>query len=80
MLYKKLDKKFVTSDQDKLDPHNFRGSNRWFSDPDTIVTAMIKRKYSSPHKWWEIRAKFNLRQEEEPDDMLFSINEKGIEE
>lgn len=78
--FKKLDKNWVRSDEQKLDAHNFRGSNRWFSDPDTIVTAMIKRRYDNDnprYKWWEIRTKFHLRQEEEPDDMLFSINEQN---
>lgn len=79
--FKKLNKEFVKSADDNLDPHNFRGSNRWFSDPDTIITVQKVRDHEEVndyerYKWWEIRCRFNLRQDETPDDMMFSVNKE----
>jgi archaellum biogenesis ATPase FlaH len=67
-------------DHDKLDPHNFRGSIRWFSDPDTIITvAKLDNNTNNPWKSWNVRMRYNLRQEESPDDMVFSINKKPLD-
>lgn len=76
--FKKMSKDMFGRSGDKLDPHNFRGSNRWFSDPDTIITVQKLQQFVTPtHKWWTVRTRWSLRQEEEPDDMVFSINEKN---
>lgn len=64
---------------DPLDPHNFRGSIRWFSDPDTIITFAKKETYQDAHKWWTVRTRFELRQGESPDDMMMSINENLLD-
>lgn len=77
--FKKPPQGQFAKDCDPLDPNNFRGSTRWFSDPDTVITCKILRVYDKteerPWKYWTVRMRFNLRQDESPEDMVFSINE-----
>lgn len=61
---------------DPLDPQNFRGSSRWFGNPDTIVTFDRGKNLKTFHTAWELRARFTLRHGEELPDMLLTVNEK----
>lgn len=65
---------------DGNDPHNFRGSVRWFSDPDTIGTVkLLNTPNDTVWKSFNLRLRFILRQEESPDDMVLSFNKEPIE-
>lgn len=64
---------------DPLDPYNFGGSRKWFDDPDAIVTLQKQRSFTGPagHRAWELRARFELRHDEGPPDVLLRVNENG---
>ncbi len=66
-------------DYDALDAHNYRGSVRWFSDPDTIITGKREQGLEKDWESWNIRLRYKLRQEESPDDMIVSFNEEPLE-
>lgn len=60
-----------------LDPYNFRGSTRWYDDPDTILTARKRREHriSPEHKWWEVEANIECRAGIAPDPFTLHVNE-----
>lgn len=67
------------SARDELDPLNFRGSSRWVSDPDSLITVKRLRKHKvvrdgEKWTWWELRMKFTLRAGTEPEDCYCSVN------
>lgn len=59
----------------ELDPYNFRGSTKWFDNPDAVITASRKVEYSGSHKWWDDHVRMVPRHAEQPDDFKLSINE-----
>ncbi len=62
------------STRDYLDAYNFRGSSKFKDDPDTLIT-MAKLKYlATPHKAWNIKMRFDTRQDEGLPDFLLSFN------
>ncbi len=62
------------STRDYLDAYNFRGSSKFKDDPDTLIT-MAKLKYlAKPYKAWQIRMRFDTRQDEGLPDFLLSVN------
>jgi RecA-family ATPase len=61
-----------------LDPYNFRGSTRWYDDPDTILTARKTREHriSDEHKWWECEVDLDpARAGMHPDPFVVHVNE-----
>lgn len=70
------------SARDELDPLNFRGSSRWVSDPDSIITVkrlrtQTREKDGRKWKWWEVKMKFMLRAGPEPGEIFCNINREG---
>lgn len=61
-------------EHDPLAMHNFRGANRFFSDPDTLITAARGNRLSTPWQSWEVKMRFITRHEAEPDEMVISVN------
>lgn len=59
---------------DPLSPYNFRGASKWFDAPDTLCTLARGRELATEHKSWELKARWTLRQDEGPDDMVLSVN------
>lgn len=67
------------SGREPLDPYNFRGSTRWYDDPDTILTARKTREYrpSAIHKWWECECLFTCRTSAGYDPFAVHVNESN---
>jgi hypothetical protein len=63
------------ADYDTLDPQNFRGSSRFFGNPDSIVTMERTKNLVSSHTAWGLKARFILRHGEEIPDMNLTVNE-----
>ncbi len=63
-----------STSRNKLDAYNFRGSSKWFDCPDSLITGAKLKYLDTPWKAWEVQIHFELRQDESPDDMVFSIN------
>ncbi len=57
-----------------LDAYNFRGSSKWFDCPDTRITMGRLANLKTKHRAWNIRMHVVTRQDEDPDDMMFSVN------
>jgi hypothetical protein len=71
------DPKIELTDEQLFSPYNFRGSTRWYDDPDTLITVnkLNILKPSTTHKWWAIKTRWECRQGEGPPEyMTFSIN------
>jgi len=62
------------STHDPLSPYNFRGASKWFDAPDTLVTMIKTRNLNTEHKAWELKTRWTLRHDEEPPDMVLSVN------
>lgn len=60
---------------DDLDPLNFRGSSRWYADPDTLLTLARRKKFPFPYEAWHLDCRFTFRQDEGIDDFTLSVNE-----
>lgn len=60
---------------DDLDPLNFRGSSRWYADPDTLLTLARRKKFPLPYEAWNLDCRFTFRQDEGMDDFTLSVNE-----
>lgn len=60
---------------DPLDPYEFRGSSKFFDNPDTLVTIQRYSELPKAHEAWTLRVRFTLRHGESPDDMVFHVNE-----
>lgn len=70
----------VKLDDDQLfSPYNFRGSSRWYDNPDTLVTCnRIPADEAKMWKWWFIKSKWETRQGGEvPEYQVFSINKNN---
>lgn len=59
---------------DALDPHKARGSSRWFSDPDTIITTERVDTQKNPWEKWKVRMRIILRHGGGPDDFVVKVN------
>ncbi len=60
---------------DPLDAYNFRGSSKWFDDVDALIT--VNRLQNLPgiqHQAWRLQTRFELRHEEVPPEMFFTVN------
>jgi hypothetical protein len=60
---------------DPLDAYNFRGSSKWFDDVDALIT--VNRLQNLPgiqHQAWRLQMRFELRHEEVPPEMFFTVN------
>lgn len=61
--------------RDPLDPYNFRGSSKFFDCPDSLLTMQrLADIHGLPWKAWEIKARFETRQDEPPKEVLLSVN------
>lgn len=60
--------------RDPLDPYNFRGSSKLKDCPDTLVTMQKLKYLATPHKAWEIKVRFETRQDEGLPDFLMTVN------
>lgn len=67
------------SDEDLFSPYNFRGSTRWYDDPDTLVTCnKLPPLAGSSHKWWFLKSRWETRQGGDVDEyMTFSVNRRN---
>jgi len=59
---------------DTLDPMNFRGSSRWYADPDSLLTVDRQENYPTPWKAWKLHGRFELRHGPGFDGFAMSIN------
>lgn len=64
---------------DPLNPHNMRGSSRFFANPDTILmlarSVKTTKQNAAGTKTWQVKGRFETRQSEGfPGDLIFSIN------
>jgi hypothetical protein len=79
------DPRFPLTDDQLFSPYNFRGSSKWYDDPDTLVTVnrlpgeyFGHRSATPGHKWWMVKSKWETRQGGDvPEYMSFSINRDG---
>ena len=60
--------------RDPLDPYSFRGSSKWYDCPDTLMTAQKLETLATKWKAWNIKVRFDTRQDESPQDLLLSVN------
>lgn len=60
--------------RDPLDPYNFRGSSKFVDCPDTLITMQKLKYLATPHKAWNIKMRFETRQDAGLPDSLLSIN------
>jgi hypothetical protein len=70
------DPRVELSDDQMFSPYNFRGSSKWYDDPDTLVTCnRLPPDRELGHKWWYVKSKWETRQGEGPPEYLtFSVN------
>lgn len=62
---------------DDLDPMNFRGSSRWYADPDTLLTLARRLDLPVPYEAWNLDCRFVFRQDEGIDDFTVTVNERN---
>lgn len=70
----------VKLDDDQLfSPYNFRGSGRWYDNPDTLVTCnRIPGDELKAHKWWYVKSKWETRQGGDIEEyQTYSVNKYG---
>lgn len=69
----------LSSDPDKardpLDPYNLRGSSKFFDNADSLITIQRARSLGLPHKAYELKMRFETRQDEGLPDFLMTVNE-----
>jgi RecA-family ATPase len=85
--FRKLPSGFYAKDFDVTSPDNFRGSGRWLSDPDTVITVVKTDDVyddipgKGKKRAWLLRSNWTLRHGEKIDDMMIKISphsEKNI--
>lgn len=59
---------------DPLDPYNCRGSSKWFDDVDALITVNRLQNLPLTHQAWRLQMRFELRHEEVPPEMFFTVN------
>lgn len=82
--FKKLPSGQFARDYDLSSPDNFRGSSRFYSDPDTLLT-MIRTDdvyervpgKTEPLKGWLCKTQWKMRHGQEPDGMMIKIMPEG---
>jgi hypothetical protein len=62
---------------DPLDINNFRGATKFKDDPDAIMCVHRMKNLPTPHQAWKMKTRFIFRHAEEPEDMVFTVNEFG---
>lgn len=78
--FRKLPSGFYAKDFDMSSPDNFRGSGRWLSDPDTVVTAIKTDDVyddipgKGKKKAWLLRSTWTLRHGEKIEDMIIKVS------
>lgn len=60
--------------RDPLDPYNFRGSSKFFDCVDSAITVQKLGEHFTPHKWWELKVRFETRQDQPPEEVLLTVN------
>ncbi len=65
------------SKRDPLDAYNFRGSSKWFDCPDSLITVNRLKNLDTKWKSWEVQVRYQLRQDEGLNDMVFSVNREN---
>lgn len=63
--------------RDPMDPYNFRGSSKFFDDPDTLITMARLKTLDTKHKAWQIKMHFETRQDEGLPDMMMEFNREA---
>jgi len=59
---------------DHLSFHNFRGSSKFFSVPDTVCTAWRAEELNLGWESWRLKARWVCRQGESPPEMYLNVN------
>ena len=59
---------------DHLSFHNFRGSSKFFSVPDTICTAWRAEELNLGWESWRLKTRWVCRQGESPPEMYLNVN------
>ena len=60
---------------DPLNPYEFRGSSKFFDNPDTLITVQRCAELARPHEAWSLKVRFTMRHGESFDDLIFHVNE-----
>lgn len=60
---------------DHLSFHNFRGSSKFFSAPDTLLTAWRVENLPLPYESWRLKVRWICRQGESPPEQYLSVNQ-----
>lgn len=59
---------------DPLDPYSVRGAAKWFDDVDALITLSRLQNLPTQHQSWRLQARFELRHDEVPPEMYFTVN------
>lgn len=68
--------KFLDS-YDHLSFHNFRGSSKFFSAPDTLCTSWRAEELNLPWEAWRLKMRWVCRQGESPPEMYLTVNKNN---
>lgn len=60
--------------KDPLDMYSFRGSSKWADCPDTILTVQRLGDIKRDWKAWEVKVRFECRQDEPPEEAILTVN------
>jgi AAA domain len=73
------DPRIILDDDQLFSPYNFRGTTRWYDDPDTLVTCnRLPNDVPRAHKWWYVKTRWETRQGGDvPEWMTFSVNRQN---
>ena len=62
---------------DHLSFHNFRGSSKFFSAPDTLCTSWRAEELNLPWEAWRLKMRWVCRQGESPPEMYLTVNKNN---
>lgn len=62
---------------DHLSFHNFRGSSKFFSAPDTLLTSWRAEELNLPWESWRLKCRWVCRQGESPPEMYLTVNKNN---
>lgn len=77
-----FDPKVILDDEQLFSPYNFRGSTKWYDDPDTLVTVNRFFPPGEPpqnprDRWWFLKTRWETRQGGDiPEWQHFSFNRR----
>lgn len=60
--------------RDPLDPYNFRGSSKFFDNPDSLVTVARMENLDKPYEAWKVKMRMTLRHASPPPDLMMTVN------